>query len=64
MDFCKTIIMLRALLTQHALAPVLTLLLDHINFEEFVLAGTLDCLQDKQEGLFQPTSLTIIGVRV
>ena len=39
--FCKTIIMLRALLTEHALAPVLGVLLDHINFEEFVMAGML-----------------------
>ena len=33
--------MLRALLTEHALAPVLGVLLDHINFEEFVMAGML-----------------------
>ncbi len=33
--------MLRALLTVHALAPVLDALLNHINFEEFVMAGML-----------------------
>jgi len=40
-EFCKTIIMLRALLTEHALARVLDALLNHINFEEFVMAGML-----------------------
>ncbi len=33
--------MLRALLTEHALAHVLDALLNHINFEEFVMAGML-----------------------
>ena len=33
--------MLRALLTEHALAPVLDVLLNHIKFEEFVMAGML-----------------------
>ena len=33
--------MLRALLTEHALARVLDALLNHINFEEFVMAGML-----------------------
>ena len=38
-SFCKTILMLRALLQHQPLAPVLEVLLNHINFEEFVLAG-------------------------
>lgn len=33
--------MLRALLTDRALAPVLDALLNHLNFEEFVMAGVL-----------------------
>lgn len=33
--------MLRALLTEHALASVLDALLHHIKFEEFVMAGML-----------------------
>lgn len=40
-SFCKTILVLRALLQHHRLAPVLEMLLKHINFEEFVLAGML-----------------------
>lgn len=40
-SFCKTILVLRALLQHHRLAPVLEMLLQHINFEEFVLAGVL-----------------------
>lgn len=38
-SFCKLILVLRALLQHHRLSPVLDLLLDHIHFEEFVLAG-------------------------
>lgn len=38
-DFCKTIIMSRALLREHALAPVLDVLLNRINYEEFILTG-------------------------
>ena len=38
-SFCKIILLLRALLQHHRLAQVLDLLLDHIHFEEFVLAG-------------------------
>ena len=38
-SFCKTILMLRALLQHYRLAQVLEMLLNHIKFEEFVLAG-------------------------
>ena len=44
-SFCKIILVLRALLQHHRLAPVLDLLLDHIHFEEFVLAGALTSLE-------------------
>lgn len=37
--FCKTIVMLRAMLRTHSLAPVLDVLLKHINYEEFILSG-------------------------
>lgn len=38
-SFCRIILVLRALLQHYGLAPVLDLLLAHIHFEEFVLAG-------------------------
>ncbi|KAL3133778.1 hypothetical protein ABBQ32_008258 [Trebouxia sp. C0010 RCD-2024] len=50
-SFCKTILVLRALLQHHRLAPVLEMLLQHINFEEFVLAGRSG--KDKQQNRWQ-----------
>ena len=44
-SFCKIILVLRALLQHYCLAPVLDLLLDHIHFEEFVLAGASASLE-------------------
>lgn len=44
-SFCKIILVLRALLQHYRLAPVLDLLLDHIQFEEFVLAGASSSLE-------------------
>ena len=38
-SFCKIILVLRALLQHYRMSPVLEQLLDHIHFEEFVLAG-------------------------
>ncbi|KAL3143319.1 hypothetical protein ABBQ38_002158 [Trebouxia sp. C0009 RCD-2024] len=49
--FCKTILVLRALLQHHRLAPVLEMLLQHISFEEFVLAGRSG--KDKQQNRWQ-----------
>lgn len=45
-DFCRIIMMTRALLTHFPVATVLNALLEHINFEEFVQSGkSLCCLQ-------------------
>ena len=38
-DFSKIITMTRTLLMHHPVAAVLELLLDHINFEEYVMSG-------------------------
>lgn len=38
-DFCRIIMMTRALLTYYPIAPVLNALLAHIKFEEFVQSG-------------------------
>lgn len=56
--FCKTIIMLRALLTEHALAPVLDALLNYIKFEEFVMAARSG--KDKQQNRWQNV-LQVVG---
>lgn len=42
-DFCRIIMMTRALLTHFPVATVLNALLEHINFEEFVQSGKVLC---------------------
>ena len=38
-SFCKTIMMFRAMLMQHSLAPVLERMLQHIKLEDFLMSG-------------------------
>lgn len=42
-DFCRIMMMTRALLTQYPVATVLHALLEHINFEEFIRSGNYMC---------------------